>query len=180
MSLIFCHEPYILYFYHMPYKSRIQIRESLEILNEKFRQEQAPRIKLKIKSLIIYKQYPEKRQQDIAGHLCIGYSTIKRWFKEYREHGFDSFITVKLGSPKKSVVPEQVHIALQEKVNNANDPLLGYWDAVRWVEAEFGIKIYYQTLRKYMMKHFKTKLKAPRKSHYQKDEQAIEAFLKTT
>ena len=31
-----------------------------------------------------------------------------------------------------------------------------------------------------MVTHFKTKLKSPRKSHYQKDEQAIEAFFKTT
>ena len=30
-----------------------------------------------------------------------------------------------------------------------------------------------------MIKHFMTKLKVPRKSHYKKDEQAIEAFFKT-
>jgi len=31
-----------------------------------------------------------------------------------------------------------------------------------------------------MIKHFKTKLKSPRKSHYKKDQQAVNAFLKTT
>lgn len=33
--------------------------------------------------------------------------------------------------------------------------------------------------RKYMIFHFKTKLKSQRKSHYKKDEQAIETFFKT-
>ena len=40
--------------------------------------------------------------------------------------------------------------------------------------------ISYTTLRNYMITNFKTKLKSPRKSHYKKDEQAIEAFKKTT
>ena len=37
----------------------------------------------------------------------------------------------------------------------------------------------YNTLRTYLIRHFGTKLRMPRKSHYKKDEQAIEAFKKT-
>ncbi len=34
-------------------------------------------------------------------------------------------------------------------------------------------------IEKYMIKHFKTKFKVPRKSHYKKDEQVIETIFKT-
>ena len=111
--------------------------------------------------------------------MCIGYSTLKRWYKQYKEQGFSSFASMNMGGNKPSVVPDEIHQALKEKLHDSNNPLSGYRDAVLWIESGFGVKIKYQTLRKYMIKHFKCKLKSPRKSHYKKDEQAIEAFFKT-
>lgn len=163
----------------MPYKSKIKVKESVETLRKRYAKSKDPRIKLKIKSLILFVEHPEKRQQDIADHLCIGYSTLKRWYKQYTEKGFSSFSSMNMGGNKSSVVPDEIHQALEEKLHDSSNPLSGYWDAVLWVESGFGLKIKYQTLRKYMIKHFKCKLKSPRKSHYQKDEQAIEAFFKT-
>ena len=164
----------------MSYQSKLTIKESLGSLRGSYASSKDHRVKLKIKSLILFVEHPEKRQQDIADHLCIGYSTLKRWYKQYTEQGFSSFASMNMGGNKPSVVPEEVHQALEEKLRDSSNPLSGYWDAVLWVESGFGLKIKYQTLRKYMIKHFKCKLKSPRKSHYQKDQQAIEAFLKTT
>lgn len=163
----------------MSYKSKIKVKESLETLRKRYAKSKDPRIKLKIKSLILFVEHPEKRQQDIADHLCIGYSTLKRWYKQYTEQSFSSFASMNMGGNKPSIVPGEIHRALEEKLRDSSNPLSGYWDAVLWVESGFGLKIKYQTLRKYMIKHFKCKLKSPRKSHYQKDGQAIEAFFKT-
>ena len=163
----------------MSYKSRFKVMESLETLQSSYTKEKDPRVKLKIKSLIYFIEYPGKRQQDIADHLCVGYSTLKRWYKQYTEKGFSSFASMNMGGNKPSVVPIEIHKALKAKLYDSNNPLLGYWDAVLWVESGFGVKIKYQTLRKYMKKHFKCKLKSPRKSHYKKDQQAIDAFFKT-
>ena len=163
----------------MSYKAKFKIVESLEILRKRYTSTKDSRIKLKIKGLILLKENPDKKQEEIASHLCIGYSTLKRWIKQYNNKGFDAFSTIKAGGQKKSIIPEAVHKGLEEKLNDSANPLLGYWDAALWVENNFHVRIKYQTLRKYMIKHFKCKLKAPRKSHYQKDEQAIEAFLKT-
>jgi len=52
--------------------------------------------------------------------------------------------------------------------------------AQQWVRDNFGLEIKNNTLRTYLMQHFKTKIKAPRKSHYKKDDQTIEAFFKTS
>ncbi len=111
--------------------------------------------------------------------MCIGYSTLKRWYKNYRQHSLEAFLKVNPTGVKKSVISKQIHDALEEKLHNSSDPLLGYWDAVIWIESKFNYTINYQTIRNYMIKHFKTKLKTPRKSRYKKDDQAIEAFLKT-
>ena len=163
----------------MSYKSKITVAEDLIELRKKLNSTKDHKVKLKLKSLIILKENPGKRQEDIANYLCIGYSTLKRWYRNYSTKDLDSFITIVPTGQKKSVIPEEVHEALKEKLHDSSYPLLGYWDAVSWVESNFGVTVKYQTLRKYMIKHFGTKLKVPRKSHYKKDEQAIEAFFKT-
>jgi len=134
----------------------------------------------KLKSLIILKENPNMKQEYIANHLCIGYSTLKRWYRSYRINGLTAFLKVVPTGVRKSVVSKEIHEALKEKLNDSSNPLLGYWHAVLWIESTFNVSINYQTIRKYMIKHFKTKLKVPRKSHYKKDDQAIAAFLKTT
>jgi transposase len=45
---------------------------------------------------------------------------------------------------------------------------------------QYGVEVNYHRIREYLIKHFKTKVKRPRKSHIQKDPQAEEAFFKTT
>jgi transposase len=87
---------------------------------------------------------------------------------------------LKSGGNRKSVIGAQLHESLSTKLNDSNNPLRGYWDGVLWVKTHHGIDIKYNTLRTYLIRHFHTKLKSPRKSHYKKDEQAIEAFKKTT
>lgn len=88
-------------------------------------------------------------------------------------------LVISNGGKRREVVPSHIHQDLETKLNNSTDPLLGYNDAVEWVKKEFDIELKYQTLRAYLIRHFGTKLKTPRKSHYKKDEQATEAFKKT-
>ncbi len=49
---------------------------------------------------------------------------------------------------------------------------MGYWHAVSWVKGNFNQDINYQTLRSYLIRHFQTNKKNPRKSHYKKDDEA--------
>ena len=81
---------------------------------------------------------------------------------------------------KASIISKEIHKKLSDKLNDSANPLKGYWEAQQWVRDNFGLEIKYNTLRTYLIRHFKTKIKTPRKSHYKKDDQAIEAFLKTS
>lgn len=162
----------------MSRKSKTIIKETVKQLDSVYASTRDKSIKLKIKSLILFKEGKFHKEEDLANRLCIGHSTLRLWLRKYREDGFDAFIKVpQRGKPRCTITPE-MHKLLEKKLNSSQDSLKGYWHAVLWIKESLGVDVGYQALRKYMIKHFKTKLKAPRKSHYQKDEAAIEAFLK--
>ncbi len=164
----------------MSRKCTIAINESEEQLKALYNKEDNYRIRQRLKCLIYTKKNKFKGQLELSNHLGVDYATVKRWLKQYREEGVDSLASLKTGGNRKSIIDNTIHKSLSDKLNNSSEPLLGYWDAVSWVKEKHGIDVKYNTLRTYLIRHFKTKLKSPRKSHYKKDEQAIIAFKKTT
>lgn len=159
--------------------SKIEIKETAEFLQKLYSKEKDHRIRARLKCLILTKNQRFSSQYQLANHLSVDYATVKRWLKQYREEGLESLTQLNSGGKRKSVISEEVHQSLAQKVNDSNQPLLGYWDAVLWVKKKHNLDVKYNTLRTYLIRHFKTKLKSPRKSHYKKDDQAIQAFLKT-
>jgi transposase len=163
----------------MARKSTIEVSESIEELKKLSQKQKNYRIRTRIRSLILLKEKKFPRQTDISTHLGVDYATLKRWFKKYKEYGLSSLLSIESGGAKGSSISVDIHKGLESKLQDSKNPLLGYWDAILWVKQQYGETINYQTLRSYLIRHFKTKLKHPRKSHYKKNEQAIEAFKKT-
>jgi len=58
--------------------------------------------------------------------------------------------------------------------------LRGYVELLRWVEHEFKKQINYNTLLKYSVKNFGSKIKVARKSHINKNDEAVATFKKTS
>jgi len=127
--------------------------------------------------LLKSKRFPT--QEETAHYLGISRQTIVRWITAYNQGGIQGLLPQKTRDKKSKIITSEIHQGLANRVNSSDTPFLGYWDATDWVNAEYGVSIKYHWLRKYLIKHFKTKLKSPRKSHYKKDDQAIDAFLKT-
>jgi len=160
--------------------SKITIKENLETLKTRYKKESNSKLKLRIQCLIYTKEVKYTTQTILATHIGIDYSSLKRWLKQYNEEGLESYLSIKSGGNKASIISEEIHKKLSDKLNDSAAPLKGYWEAQQWVRDNFGLEIKYNTLRTYLIRHFKTKIKAPRKSHYKKDDQAIEAFFKTS
>lgn len=157
----------------------LEITESLFEL-KKLRTKQPTLLKQKrIDCLIHIKTSKFKTRQKLATHLGIHIRTQERWLTKYRDGGMSLFITDLPNNRPSKIITNEIHDALKSRVNSSNAPFLGYWEAQQWLEEEFGVKIKYHWLRKYLITHFRTKLKSPRRSHYKKGEQAIEAFFKT-
>ena len=156
------------------------IEESLPEL-KKLRSKQPTLSKQKrVDCLIHIKTSKFKTRQELANHLGIHIRTQERWLAQYRKEGITCLIPNEPQIRPSKIITSEIHDALEAKVNGSASPFLGYWEAQQWVEETFNVSIKYHWLRKYLITHFKTKLKSPRKSHYKKDEQAIEAFFKTT
>jgi len=164
----------------MPKQAKIEIKEDLDYLKELRKKENNHRLKTRIQSLILTKEEKFDRRLDLAIHLGVGIASLDRWTRVYKKSGLDTMLKISNGGARRNCVPKEVHEGLEEKVYDSDNPLLGYWDAVGWVKEKYDLNIKYNTLRTYLIRHFKTKLKEPRKSHYKKDKQAIQAFKKTT
>lgn len=163
----------------MSYKSSLKIQESVEFLNSAYKSARSQNKRLKIKSLLLFIENPSRRQVDISAHLCISLATLKIWYKDYREKGLEYMLVDKRkGGNNPSVISEDLHKILEAKLSNSEDPLLGYAHAVDWLNENYNVNIKYSTLRNYLIRHFKSKLKSPRKSHYKKDEEAVNSFKK--
>ena len=156
------------------------ISESLtELKNLRLKQTTLSKQK-RIDCLIHIKTGKFETRQKLANHLVIHIRTQERWLNKYRSQGLASLIEDEPIKRPSKIITQQIHNALESKVNNSDSPFLGYWHAQQWVEDTFNVKIKYHWLRKYLITHFKTKLKSPRKSHYKKDEVAFAAFKKTS
>ena len=155
------------------------IEESLsELKNLRSKQPTLSKQK-RVDCLVHLKTSKFKTRKELANHLSIHIRTQERWLTQYRTGGMASYISNEPQIRPSKIISPQIHDALEARVNSSDSPFLGYWEAQQWVEDTFNVQIKYHWLRKYLITHFKTKLKSPRKSHYKKEEQAIEAFFKT-
>ena len=120
-----------------------------------------------------------KTRESLAVYLDISLRTQERWVLRYISGGIDSLLTDKPKNLTSRIITPEIHQGLSKRVNSSEQPFLGYWDAVQWIRSEYNVEVQYHNLRRYLIQHFKTKMKIPRKSHYKKDDKAVDAFLKT-
>ena len=163
----------------MKKSQKLHIKESVLEL-KKLRVKQASLSKQKRIDCLLYLQDGKfNTRKELANYLGVHIRTQERWIAKYKSQGVLFMLKDEPRIRKSKIITQQIHQGLAARVNSSENPFLGYWDAQDWVYQQYGVQVKYHWLRKYLIKHFKTKLKSPRKSHYKKDEQAIEAFLKT-
>ncbi len=110
----------------------------------------------------------------------INHNSITKWRKKYLEFGIEGLLTHNRIGFKKSVISADVHEKLKEKLHDPQNGLRGYIELQEWVNKEFALNIKYITILKYVERHFATKIKVARKSHVNKDEEAVEEFKKNS
>jgi transposase len=158
----------------------IEITESLEDLKSLYKKTPSFRKRLRIQSLILTKQNKFQNREQLAAYLGVGVRTLYDWTQNYKLSGLDEMLKISNGGKRREVITAEHRPIIEAKLNDSTNPFKGYKDAQLWFIQEHGLEFKYQTLRTYMIREFGSKLKAPRKSHYKKDEQAIEAFKKTS
>lgn len=156
------------------------IVQSIEELNEiRLRQTKLPYEKRVIALMRILSNLDSTRQ-DLANYLGVHIRTLERWVNSYNSGGIDELLSVKPRRQGSDIITPEMHQGLEDQVNNPRKGFLGYWHAKEWIEQTYNVQVNYHTVRHYLMTHFKTKIKSPRKSHVNKKEGSEALFKNAT
>jgi transposase len=161
-------------------KATLSIDHSLEELNQiRLSQTKLPYQK-KVIALIRILTNSDNTRQDLANYLGVHIRTLERWITNYRSGGIDELMSVVPRRKGSDIITSEIHEGLKSRVNNPRKGFLGYWDAKNWIEQTYGVQVNYYTVRNYLIRHFETKIKSPRKSHVNKKEGSEALFKNAT
>jgi len=84
----------------------------------------------------------------------------------------------KVGKP--AIFTAKEHTKIERKLKDPKNGLAGYVELQQWIEQEFNKEVKYNTVLKYAMRNFGSKVKVARKSHVKKDAASVSHFKKTS
>ena len=84
----------------------------------------------------------------------------------------------KVGKP--AIFTAQEHEQIEKKLKDPKNGLAGYVELQEWIEQEIKKEVKYNTVLKYAMRNFGSKVKVARKSHVKKDAASVSHFKKTS
>ena len=119
-------------------------------------------------------------KRDLAKHLGVDPNSITSWKKIYEQKEISGIISDGRIGFKPSVISAENHKKIEKKLKDPKNGIRGYVELLDWVKTELSMDMKYITLVKYSERHFGSKIKVARKSHFKKNEQAVETFKKTS
>ena len=158
----------------------ITIQESEEHLKYLLRKQVKLLQQGRVKALLLIKQDKVNYTYQLADKLKRGRRTIYDWLKSYEEKGIEGYLTVSSRGKRKEKLTENEKQAIALKLQDPTTDITSYVELLHWVNQQFEKDIPYHVVYNYCRVHLKGRLKIARKSHHKKDEQAVEAFKKTT
>lgn len=159
---------------------QIIIKESLVEL-KRILKTSSPLIAARIRVLIELKKHEKQgvSKREVAALVGVNHNSVQSWRTVYIKGGIQAIQSHNKKGFKPSVFTQQEHLAIEKKLKDPKNGLRGYVELLAWIEQEFKKQVKYNTLLKYSIKNFGSKVKVARKSHVKKDEAAVVAFKKT-
>ena len=165
----------------MSYKLVIPVKEDakqLRILLKQVTPLLQPRIKMLLFMLKAGKQGISKRE--LMDSIGVSSQSIQTWRTNYSKGGLELLLKHGRIGFKPSIFTKAQHLKLSVILNNPENNLQGYKELQKWCIKEFKQQFLYNSVMKYAIKNFGTKIKVARKYHAKKDEEAVSAFKKTS
>jgi transposase len=119
-----------------------------------------------------------KRQ--LAKLIGVDQNSIQKWRTTYINDGIAGILSHGRIGFKPSLITKEEHKKIEQKLNQPKNALRGYKELMYWIKTELGKDIKYTTVVEYSKRHFESKIKVARKSHFLKDELAETTFKKTS
>lgn len=165
----------------MSLPKKINIKESLSEL-KRLLKTSSPLITPRIRMLIELKQSEKQgvSKRDLAALIGVNHNSVQTWRTMYIYGGLKLLQSHNKKGFKPSVFTKEEHSAIEKKLKDSKNGLRGYVELLAWIEQEFKKQVKYNTLLKYSIKNFGSKVKVARKSHIKKDQEAVNSFKKTS
>lgn len=160
---------------------QIIIKETMAQLR-KLQKESIPMIANRIRVLIEFKKNEATgiSKRAVADAVGVNHNSVQTWRTLYEQGGIAAILKHDRKDGRPSVITAEEHKLIEQKLHDPKNGLRGYTELLTWAEQEFKKTIKYNTLLKYSIRHFSSKVKVARKNHVKKDEKAVLAFKKTS
>lgn len=157
------------------------VKESISQLRELLKKA-TPLIAPRLRVLLSIKKAGEQgiSKRELAEMVGVNHNSVQTWRNTYIAGGIEALCRHGRTGFKPSVFTPTEHAAIAAKLRDPKNGLRGYVELQEWVEKEFAKPVKYNTLLKYSIKNFGSKIKVARKSHVKKDEKAVDSFKKTS
>lgn len=159
----------------------IKIKESLRELRA-LQKKSIPLIANRIKVLMEFKKNEKTgiSKRVVAINTGLDPNSVQRYRTLYIQGGLKLLIQYEKRAGRQSLISKEEHKQLETILKDPKNGLRGYTELQNWVEKEFNKTIKYNTLLKYSVRHFQSKVKVARKSHVKKDVEAVDIFKKSS
>lgn len=164
----------------MALPTQFKIKETIAELR-KLQKGSIDMIATRLSALIEFKKNEKTgiSKRAVADLIGVNHNSIQDWRKLYINGGVELLMNYTKREGRPTHFTKAEHKKIEAKLQDAKNGLRGYIELHQWVEQEFKKEILYNTLMKYAVREFGSKIKVARKSHVKKDEKAIEVFKKT-
>ncbi len=160
---------------------QIVVKETLAQLRN-LQKAAIPMIANRIRVIIEFKKHEQtgiskRAVSDIVG---VNHNSVQTWRSLYEQGGIEAILSYEKREGRPSSFTREEHEKMEMKLKDPKNGLRGYIELVDWAEQEFKKTFKYNTVLKYSMRHFGSKIKVARKSHVKKDDEAVSTFKKTS
>ena len=144
----------------MSYPKQMVVKETMAQLR-KLQKAAIPMIANRIRVLIEFKKHEQAgiSKRAVADIIGVNHNSVQAWRNLYEQGGIKAVLSYeKRGGRPASFTPEE-HKKMAMKLKDPKNGLRGYVELVDWAEQEFKRTFKYNTVLKYSMRHFGSKIK---------------------
>ena len=159
----------------------IPIKESIQELRTLLKSS-IPFLQPRVKLLLVMKKLDNKSvsKRELMDQTGLCSYSVHKWRTLYKLGGITNLLSHNKKGFKPSKFSAEEHKKLEVKLNDPENGIRGYKELQEWVAKEFNNQVSYNTLLKYCVKNFGSKVKVARKYHAKKDEERVNTFKKTS
>ncbi len=123
-----------------------EIKESSEELEKLLKEEKSPRLKQRLRMLLMLKTGEAQGVQEAANKLFVNQSSVSEWLDKYEAGGLSGMLEVKKHPKRESSIPADILSELKAKLQGNHHEFRNYHDICDWLKKEFNLDIPYHTL----------------------------------